>query len=71
MSVEELKQELATLDATRRNEILAFLVSLNDRENPERLAKISRILDDKDPSRWLTLEEVEKRLGLGPYATSE
>jgi len=71
MSVEEMKQELATWDPALRNEILAFLVSLNDRDNPERLAKISRILDDKDPSRWLTLEEVEKRLGLGPYATSE
>jgi len=66
-----MKQELATWDPALRNEILAFLVSLNDRDNPERLAKISRILDDKDPSRWLTLEEVEKRLGLGPYATSE
>ena len=71
MSVEEMKQELATWDPALRNEILAFLVSLNDRDNPERLAKISRILDDKDPSRWLTLEEVEKGLGLGPYATSE
>ena len=71
MSVEEMKQELATWDPALRNEILAFLVSLNDRDNPERLAKISRILDDRDPSRWLTLEEVEKKLGLGPYATSE
>ena len=71
MSVEEMKQELATWDPALRNEILAFLVSLNDRDNPERLAKISRILDDRDPSRWLTLEEVEKRLGLGPYASPE
>ena len=50
---------------------MAYLVTLDDCDNPERLAKISRILDDKDPSRWLTLEEVEKRLGLGPYASSE
>jgi hypothetical protein len=71
MSKEELKRELATLDSADRGEMMAYLVYLDDLENPERLVKISRILDDKDPSRWLTLEEVEKRLGLGPYDSSE
>jgi hypothetical protein len=71
MSIDALKQELASLDSDHRNEMIAYLVSLNHRDNPERLAEISRILDDKDSSRWLTLEEVEKRLGLDSHASSE
>jgi hypothetical protein len=71
MSVEELKEKLAALDADHRNEIIAYLVSLNDRDDPSRLARIERALNDKDPSRWITLEELEKRLGLGPCDKTE
>jgi hypothetical protein len=71
MSIDALKQEMEALDVDRRNEMIAYLVSLNDRDNPERLAEIARKLDDKDPSHWIPLEEVERRLGLGPFDKAE
>ena len=65
MSIEAIKQELAGLDAEGRQQIIAFLVSINQRENPEYRAKMARKIDDNDPSRWVTLEEFEKRFSLG------
>lgn len=65
MSIEALKEELASLDLTSRKELLGYLLSLNEREeDPEYLAKLGRMIDDKDPAHWVTLEELERRLNL-------
>jgi hypothetical protein len=64
MSIEAIKQELAELDADGRRQIIAFLVSINQRENPEYRTKMARKIDDNDPSHWLTLEEFEQKLSL-------
>jgi len=64
MSIEAIKQELAGLDAEGRQQIIAFLVSINQRENPEYRAKMARKIDDNDPSHWLTLEEFDRRLSI-------
>jgi hypothetical protein len=64
MSTDELKRKLVELSSAERNQILAYLISLRDREDPEYMAKMARKIDDKDPSHWLTLEEFDRRLGL-------
>jgi hypothetical protein len=64
VSIEELKAELANLDAPSRRHLIGFLVCLNDREDPEHMAKMERMIDDKDPSHWVSLGELERRLSL-------
>ncbi len=64
MSIEALKQELATLDANSRQQIISYLVAMNQRENPEYRSQMARKIDDKDPAHWLTLEEFDRRLSL-------
>jgi len=64
MSIDAIKQELAGLDANGRQQIIAYLVSINQRENPEYRAKMARKIDDNDPSHWLTLEEFDRKLSL-------
>jgi hypothetical protein len=64
VSIDAIKQELAGLDAEGRQQIIAFLVSINQRENPEYRAKMARKIDDNDPSHWLTLEEFDQKLSL-------
>ena len=64
MSIEALKQELAGLDDDKRHHIMAFLIAIEDRKDPEYGAKMARKIDDNDPSHWVTLEEFEKRLSL-------
>jgi hypothetical protein len=64
MSIEAIKQELANLDETSRHQIMAFLVAMDDLKDPQYRASIARKIDDKDPSHWMTLEELEQRLSL-------
>ncbi len=62
MSFAELKSEVDRLSPEEVQKLKAYL-TLKDRLNdPEFRQEISRKLNDPDPSRWLTLEEVEKRL---------
>ena len=58
-----VKQELSALDKDQRRQVTAFLVSLQDAEEPgyrERLAK--KI--DQPASKFATLEEMDRRLKL-------
>jgi hypothetical protein len=71
MSVEELERELSGLDDAERHRIMAYLVSIEDQKHVEYMEKMARKIDDKDPSHWITLEELEKRLGLGKYDKGE
>ena len=71
MSIEAIKQELANLDQTQRKEIINFLVAMDRRDDPARRAELTRRIDDKDPSHWVTLEELEKRLSLREDDSSE
>ncbi len=62
MSFAELKSEVDRLSPEEVQKLKAYL-TLKDRMNdPEFMQEMSRKLNDPDPSRWLTLEEVEKRL---------
>ncbi len=65
MSIEAIKQELAGLDDAKRRHIMAFLIAIEDRKDPDYMAALARKIDDKDPSHWVTMEEFEKRFSLG------
>jgi hypothetical protein len=65
MSIDAIKQELAGLDDDKRHHIMAFLIAIDDRKNPEYMAALARKIDDNDPSHWVTFEEFEKKLSLG------
>jgi hypothetical protein len=71
MSVEELERELSELADAERHRIMAYLVAIEDQKHAEYLAKLARKIDDKDPSHWITLEELEKKLGLGKHTRGE
>jgi hypothetical protein len=62
MSLETLKLEAAALDEPGRRELMAFLVSLRERQWASHLRSASASLSDKDPGRWLTLEELKERV---------
>jgi hypothetical protein len=64
MSIDAIKQELASMDEAKRHHIMAFLIAIEDKKNAEYMAEIARKIDDKDPAHWLTLEEFEKKLSL-------
>jgi hypothetical protein len=62
MSVQELKAELATLSENERAEVSAFLFHLRHASAPDYQATLQRRMDDKDPSHWVPLNELQRRL---------
>ncbi|HEY1052319.1 MAG TPA: hypothetical protein VGE39_21250 [Prosthecobacter sp.] len=63
MSIELLKQEIATLPQERRNELMGWLIDLRSRESdPFYGERTATLLNDKNSSRWVAWEEVEGRL---------
>jgi len=66
MSLETLKQQAAALDDQSRKELVAFLVSLREKQWQAYARAAARKLDDPDASRWLTLEEFQTRLAERP-----
>ncbi len=67
MTFEALEKEAAALPSGLRRRLIAMLVTLQSQEDdPDRLDRLADILDDPDPSRWLSEEEAAKKLGLAP-----
>ena len=63
MSIDVLKQELSTLDAKSRRQVMAFLVSLQDAQDETHRRKIVKKIG-RPASEFATLEELDRRLGL-------
>lgn len=63
MSIAELKREVDRLSPKQRKQLTAYIVAKNRRMNPELRRKLTEKVNDKNPARWLKLEEVKKRLG--------
>ena len=64
MSIETLKNELAGLDSAKRSHIVAYLVSLQDQQDSSYRASLASKIDDRNPENWVSIEEMDRRLGL-------
>jgi len=66
MSLEAIQQEITTWDEAALRRLIAYAVVLQDRKSGHSAANFARRLDDPDPSRWISLEELDRRLGVRP-----
>ena len=64
MTFEAIEQEIATWDEAQLTRLIHRAVEIRSVNNPERGVRLARLIDDKTPGRWLTLEEADKRLGI-------
>jgi hypothetical protein len=64
MSFEALKEQVDSLADSERRRLMAYLVSVEHSKNAEHARRMSEKIECNDPSRWVTLEELEKRLQL-------
>jgi hypothetical protein len=71
MSIDAIMQALPNLDAADLSRIRDLLNSIEDQRDATQIVEMARKIDDKDPSHWITLEELEKRLSLGKYDSGE
>ena len=62
MSVQEIKDQLATLPREEQDEVIAFLFQLRQRQEGDYGESVARRLQDTEPSHWLSPDEFEQRL---------
>jgi hypothetical protein len=62
MSIEVLKQELAGLAQADRSQIMAFLLALQDGQDDAYRATLAGKIDDRNPARWVSIDELDRRI---------
>lgn len=66
MSIEAIEREIETWNEEQLRRLTMRIAALRRRQNPARAAELARLIDDKTPGHWLTLEEVDRRLSALP-----
>ena len=65
MSFNALKDKAAQLPPSERRRLMAYLVSLEDAQDAAYREKLSRKIDDRTEANWLTIEQMDQKLGTG------
>jgi hypothetical protein len=60
MSMAELMREVANLSVQQQNELAAYLLHLRLQQDPGWRSEMTRRIDDRDPSRWVSLDDWKK-----------
>ena len=63
MSFNALKEEAAQLPVSERRRLVAYLVSLDDSQDSGYREKLRRKIDDNTEGNWLTINEMDRKLG--------
>ena len=61
MSLAQLKDQAAHLDAREQRELIGFLISRQTDQDAEFKQTLTRKIDDSDPAHWVDLDELQKR----------
>lgn len=65
MSMAELMRVVANLPKDQQDKLAAFLLHLRRQHDTAWRAEMTRRIDDTDPARWLTLEDVKREFAAG------
>ncbi|NJM55605.1 MAG: hypothetical protein HC841_06555 [Verrucomicrobiae bacterium] len=65
VSFEQIKREITQLTPREQAELIAFTLQLRHASDPVYQREVTDRLNDRDSSRWLTVDEVERRLTEG------
>jgi len=64
MSVDVLMRELAALGPADQRKMIAYLLTLRDEHDLERKRRLAAKINEKDLSKFATLEDLDRRFGL-------
>jgi hypothetical protein len=62
MSVQEIKEKLASLSRREQDEVVAFLFHLRHADDKEYQSTLGRRFEDQDPKHWLSPDQFESQL---------
>ena len=64
MSYEAIEMEISKWDEAQLTRLVNRAVEIRKKFRKDFMAELSAKLDDPDPSRWVSIEEAEKRFGI-------
>ena len=62
MNVTELQHEIEQLDEKEQKRLMGFMVGLQVRRDSVYREELTRRLNDRDPKRWISLVELQRRV---------
>ena len=64
MSIEQIVAEAASMPEAKRKELIGQLIAIgrSKREEQEFKRRMAGLIDDNDPSHWMTGDELRRRL---------
>ena len=62
MSIDEIKKEIKSMDDSVLQELTSFILQVRRLNDPARKEEITQLLDSPS-SKWVTLDEMDRRLG--------
>lgn len=71
VSLEEIRQEITSWDRTLLRKLIAYAVVLENRQTPGFAQSMASKLENPDPARWISLPELDARLGFRPDELEE
>jgi hypothetical protein len=66
MSIEAIEREIETWDESQLTRLVNRAVAIRSKFRQDFLSELSAKLDDPDPSRWVSLDDAERRFGMEP-----
>ena len=65
MTLTEIQSEAQALKQAEQRKLVAGLVASWSRDDHALRQRMTEQVDDNDPANWATLEELDRRLGIG------
>ena len=59
MTLDKIKQELANMPEEQQNHVAAYLIHLRHLRDPITRQELTRRIDDKDPSHWISVDQLK------------
>lgn len=60
MKIAELEREIEVLNPKQQKRLMGFLLSLQIRRDHEYRKELTRRIDEPEPAKWTSLEELRK-----------
>jgi hypothetical protein len=60
MSINQIKEQMATLPEEQQDQLAAYLVHLRHLRDPQLRKEMAERIDDRDPSHWVTVEQLKQ-----------
>lgn len=62
MTFADIKKAASELDPTEQLRLVGYLLSLQRRDDPAYREELARRIDQTDPARWISLDDLERRI---------